>query len=165
MSLSSFLQTVEWFQVSFYNKPSLTSVICLHTICSTWLIDKTISGATPLSKWSLEQWQWIGSPHSPNIEDWSLAIKMFNVISGNIFAKMLSVYSITPVDWAGWNWINTKPFLWLISLQYILTWPLITKWVPKSYIFSLYQYKMDLTLNNLQWLISHKTHQNQIIYI
>ena len=26
-------------------------------------------------------------------------------------------------------------------------------------------YKEDLTLNNLQWLICHKTEPNQIIYI
>ena len=26
-------------------------------------------------------------------------------------------------------------------------------------------YKDDLALNNLQWLICHKTHSNQILYI
>ena len=29
----------------------------------------------------------------------------------------------------------------------------------------MYMYKEDLALNNLQWLICHKTQPNQIIYI
>ena len=32
-------------------------------------------------------------------------------------------------------------------------------------IYQMYMYKMDLALNNQQWLISHKTKPNQIIYI
>ena len=32
-------------------------------------------------------------------------------------------------------------------------------------IYLIYMYKQDLVLNNLQWLISHKTKPNQIIYI
>ena len=32
-------------------------------------------------------------------------------------------------------------------------------------IFFVYMYKEDLALNNLQWLICHKTQPNQIIYI
>ena len=32
-------------------------------------------------------------------------------------------------------------------------------------IYSIYMYKEDLVLNNLQWLIYHKTQPNQIIYI
>ena len=32
-------------------------------------------------------------------------------------------------------------------------------------IYSLYMYKKDLTLNNQQWLICHKTQPNQITYI
>ena len=46
MNLSSILQRVKWFQVLLYNSHSLTSVICLHMVCSIWLIDKTLSGAT-----------------------------------------------------------------------------------------------------------------------
>ena len=29
-----------------YKSHNLTSVICLNTVCSTWLIDRTLSGAT-----------------------------------------------------------------------------------------------------------------------
>ena len=32
-------------------------------------------------------------------------------------------------------------------------------------IYFIYVYKKDLALNNLQWLICHKTKPNQIIYI
>ena len=32
-------------------------------------------------------------------------------------------------------------------------------------IYSIYMYKEYLALNNLQWLICHKTQPNQIIYI
>ena len=32
-------------------------------------------------------------------------------------------------------------------------------------IYLIYMYKEDLALNNLKWLICHKTQQNQIIYI
>ena len=32
-------------------------------------------------------------------------------------------------------------------------------------IHLIYVYKKDLSLNNLQWLICHKTQPNQIIYI
>ena len=32
-------------------------------------------------------------------------------------------------------------------------------------IYLIYMYKDDLALNNLQWLICHKTKPNQIIYI
>ena len=32
-------------------------------------------------------------------------------------------------------------------------------------IYSIYMYKKDLALNNLQWLICHKTKSNQILYI
>ena len=32
-------------------------------------------------------------------------------------------------------------------------------------IYLIYMYKKDLALNNLQWLICHKTQPNQIIYI
>ena len=45
LSLSSFFHTVKWFQVLLYNRHNLTSVICLHTVCSIWPIDRTQSGA------------------------------------------------------------------------------------------------------------------------
>ena len=34
-----------------------------------------------------------------------------------------------------------------------------------NHIYLMYMYKEDLALNNLQWLICHKTKPNQIIYI
>ena len=41
--LITFLETkVKGFQVLQYNSPNLTSVICLHIVCSIWLIDRTL---------------------------------------------------------------------------------------------------------------------------
>ena len=34
-----------------------------------------------------------------------------------------------------------------------------------NYIYLIYMYKEDLALNNLRWLVYHKTQPNQIIYI
>ena len=46
MSQSSFSHTVKWFRGLLYNNRNLTSVICLHNVCSIWPIDKSLSGAT-----------------------------------------------------------------------------------------------------------------------
>ena len=45
MSLRSFCTQ---FEVLLYNSQNLISVLCLHTICSIWPIDMTLSGATTL---------------------------------------------------------------------------------------------------------------------
>ena len=50
MSLSSFLLTVKWFQVLLYDSHNLTSVICLYTVCSIWLLDRTLSCVTTPSQ-------------------------------------------------------------------------------------------------------------------
>ena len=41
-----FLHTVKWFQVLLYISQNLTPVICLHTVCSIWPIDRILSAAT-----------------------------------------------------------------------------------------------------------------------
>ena len=46
-----FLHTVKWFQVLLYNSQNLTSVICLYTVCSIWLKDRTKAGVTTLFGW------------------------------------------------------------------------------------------------------------------
>ena len=45
-----------------------------------------------------------------------------------------------------------------------LQWLICHKTKP-NHIYLVYMYKEDLALNNLQWLICHKTQPNQIIYI
>ena len=45
-----------------------------------------------------------------------------------------------------------------------LQWLMCHKSQPNN-IYLTYMYKEDLALNNLQWLICHKTRPNQIIYI
>ena len=37
--------------------------------------------------------------------------------------------------------------------------------IYKLFVYKLYMYEEDLALNNPQWLICHKTQQDQIIYI
>ena len=54
-----------------------------------------------------------------------------------------------------------KPFKCVqIRIQACLS-MLSTKCVYKSYIYSIYIYKEDLALYNLQWLIFHKIQPNQ----
>ena len=46
-----------------------------------------------------------------------------------------------------------------------LQWLIYHKTQPNQTIYIQYIFKEDLALNNLQWLICHKTQLNQIIYI
>ena len=41
---------IKWFQELLYNNHDITSVICLHTVCSIWLRDRTLLGATVLGQ-------------------------------------------------------------------------------------------------------------------
>ena len=57
-------------------------------------------------------------------------------------------------------------FIYMYKEDLALTyhgWYAIKSHQTKLYIFNMY--KEDLTLNNLQWLICHKTQPNQILYI
>ena len=52
--------------------------------------------------WTWEGWQWKGTLHSPNLQDyWSLTIRLFRVIS-----RTLVVVGVLPADWA--NLIRNK---------------------------------------------------------
>ena len=46
-----------------------------------------------------------------------------------------------------------------------LRWLICHKTQPNQIIYLIYMYKEDLPLNNLQWLIYHKNQPNQILYI
>ena len=46
-----------------------------------------------------------------------------------------------------------------------LQWLICHKTQPNQNIYLIYMSKKELALNNLQWLICHKTQPNQIIYI
>ena len=74
---------------------------------STWPIDRCYYSR---SEWIWEPWQWRGTPHSPNLQSWSLTIKLFNVISRTPIGKgsypsaeIQSLYSTAPADWAGFE--------------------------------------------------------------
>ena len=43
-----------------------------------------------------------------------------------------------------------------------LQWLICHKTQPNQIIYLIYMYKEDLALNNLQWLICHKTQPNQV---
>ena len=75
----------------------------MHTVsvlkCSIWPIDMT------QSKWTWEQWQWKSTPHSPELQDWSLIIRLFSVIfrtlvgcccGGTSFLQRCSQYILLP---------------------------------------------------------------------
>ena len=48
-TIVDFLHTFKRFQVLLYNSHNLASVICLHTVCHFWPIDRTLPGTTTLS--------------------------------------------------------------------------------------------------------------------
>ena len=58
------------------------------------------------SKWTWEQWQWRGTPHSPNLQGQNLTIRWFNVISRTLVGEVLnplqrcSLYFTAPTNWA-----------------------------------------------------------------
>ena len=44
--INNFLHSVKFFQELPYNSHNLKLVIWLHTVCSIWPIDRTLTGAT-----------------------------------------------------------------------------------------------------------------------
>ena len=90
--MSSFFRTVKWFQVLLYNSHHLTSVICLHTVCSIWPIDRTLSGTTtPGQGEPGGQWQCRSTPHFPNLQGLSNDIRWFTVISRTLVGAWVGV--------------------------------------------------------------------------
>ena len=66
------------------------------------------------------------------------------------YSKLLQLINNT------WNYVQKKLRLVLkCDLQNVFT----------NHTYKVYTYKDDLALNNLQWLICHKTQLNQIMYI
>ena len=68
---------------------------------------KMDQGDTLRSEWTKKQWQYWGTPHSLKLQDWSLTIRSFSVISSklvgrgsHLFAVMQSVFSTAPTDWS-----------------------------------------------------------------
>ena len=45
-----FFAHIKWSQVFLYDSHNLTSVICLHTVCSFWPIDRALWGAATLGQ-------------------------------------------------------------------------------------------------------------------
>ena len=114
------MYTVKWFHILLYISHNLTFVFCLHTVFSIRPIDRNLWGASipghsgPGSNGNEE-----ALLISPNFLGYSLAIKLFNVISRTLIewgsylsAEMPSVYSIAPANWA----VETWPSGWIIGI-------------------------------------------------
>ena len=68
------------------------------------------------------------------------------------------------------NWIVSDTYQYLETFNCVQKNELQLIQKYKQNVFTnpidlIYMYKEDLALNNLQWLICHKTQPNQIIYI
>ena len=66
-------------------------------------------------------------------------------------------YLLCRVQFIAWCWRHLKRGM--LRGSSIFWWPLI------KHVYLIYMYKEDFGLNNLQWLVCHKTQLNQIIYI
>ena len=107
------------FQIS--KKKQKTQVICLHPVYMSntfiWpLRYDPIKFYFSASKWTWEQWQWRGTPHSTKLQhNWSLTIRFLvlqkeHSLEGSYsLASMQSVYSTGPPDYALYicKWIQT----------------------------------------------------------
>ena len=110
-----------------------------------WLINRTLSGAT-----TPDQSGPRSTPYSPKIQDWSLTIKFFCVISRTLVgvvsyssAEILFVYSIAPAEWARFekekqmkHYQTVEPQTCLCILMVLklvqmrIKYPLNLKWQP-----------------------------------
>ena len=73
-----------------------------YSICS---LDRTIRCNHSGSVWTWTQWQWTGTPHSPNLQGWSLIIRWFHVIIRTLVERgglnpLQSECFTAPVNWA-----------------------------------------------------------------
>ena len=106
MRLSSFLHTDKWFQLLLYNRHNLTSVICLHTVCTIWPIDRTLSGAITLPALQGPLWKNVEVLHIPEISKFGASLLVLCDIQDTSWGRsysseeMLSVFSTIAADWA-----------------------------------------------------------------
>ena len=104
-----FLHTVKWFQVLLYSTNNLKSVICFRTVCSIWLIDRTLSGASTPGQSGPGSNSNEGVLHFPQIwkaeaspSDCFVSLSGHSLGEGSYFsAEVQLVYSTARSDWAG----------------------------------------------------------------
>ena len=96
-----------WWWWWWYNSYNLTSVICLHTVCSIWPIDRTLSGVTTLGQSETGSNDNEGVLHFPQISkagasssDDLMSYPRHLLGGGHPTAEMQSVYSTATADWA-----------------------------------------------------------------
>ena len=153
MRLSSVLHTFKWFQVLLHNSHNLTSLICLCTVSSIWPINRTLSGATipgqrGLGSNSNER----GTPHSPNLQGCSLAIRWFNIIS-SIF---VGGRGLTPLQRCRWCILQPSQLGWENSLIHTFPMDISTVWNANSLIQNLNLSHWAYFLQ--QWPLHNKYH-------
>ena len=107
---------IKFFQVLLYNSHNLTSVIYLYSVCSLWLIDRILSGATTPSQCGLGSNDNEGVQHIPQTSK-AGALPSDGLMSyvGNslvgvscTFGEMQLVYSIVPSDWLSSTGVQTR---------------------------------------------------------
>ena len=65
------------------------------------------------SEWTWDQWHWKGNLHPPNLQDWSLTIRWFNVIYRTHIEEVLplcqdAVSVFYSLSWLGLNKLKIK---------------------------------------------------------
>ena len=140
MSLSSFLHIIKWFQVLLNKSHNLTSIICLHTVCSVWSIDRTLLGPTTPVKvdiGTMAAMKWYSTfPISPNHQ--IVYVKSRSLMRGGgayPSAEMQSVYSAAlAANWANnlpgvstWRTLNASSYTSISDI-----WEWVTQWIPRQ---------------------------------
>ena len=107
------MHTVKWLQLLLYNSHNLTSAIYLHTVCSIWPIDMTLSGCTNLGKsWpgsnGNEGVLWIPQIFKSGPSPSACLMSCPGHLLGGVSCPSVEiqlVYFTAPADWArnAWN--------------------------------------------------------------
>ena len=108
---SSFLPTVECIQVLLYNSHNLSSIICMHAVCSIQSIDRTLSGVTIADQSGPGSNDYKGVLYILQIS--SHATRLFNVISRTFVGG-----GLTPQQRCCWCIIQSQPTRLKISWHF-----------------------------------------------
>ena len=97
-----------WFQVLLCNSHNLTPIICLHTVCSIWPIERTLSGATTPGQSSPGSNGNEGALHIPQRFKAESSLSWFNVIFRTLVVGIIPLYRnavslFLSLSWPGSN--------------------------------------------------------------
>ena len=103
---SFYFHTVKWFQVLLYNGHNFISVICLHTVCSIWPIDRCYHSRSEWTWGAMARMGYSTLPKSPWLEPHHQIVYQCRIQDtgwGGVFypsAAMQLVYSTALPAWA-----------------------------------------------------------------